>query len=1342
VYWSTGSNLHAYNSLSALASAAVQDVLSLSLQLKCVIRDDFIPCSTVIFALGGTETGKTQTIFGSSIAALTGTTNGKADNSHEMGLLGEIMSCLLSSRRLSGYEGHEMPDSSSDPEINCSISILEIVSEDVLRDVLELSKEGLGAHGGSKTLRVRHSDKRGATVSNLRQATCESMDQLHELLHSSFKSQVLKRAWNKEGGHGHFIVNVNVSRPNGGCAKIQLVDLASSDRRSMNAAALRSVRKSLSALRGVLRGVAMQHINQDSASLKAPIPYRESTLTKLLQRSLDHQDGIGAWTRAVVVGTVRPSTKSYTQTLGTIDFMTRILAKAGETAHSPFRDGSSTINETSHSNTVDHDKRTSHRQVNGALDNSRIPPQNSATSLDPPTAALRSITSDPRQRLARLVNSTPLVRDDALSKNGTTFSGSAKSFKIRDSSYGGVLDQLDSLMDIDDSELNRNGYGEGLIDILTPYKSKITSDESSSDSSDVPTPSPFRDSRFTKANDFDLSQLQLKYRRHDSSKVAKSHTAEAHIRSMPSESHEKTKLLVENKDSSVTSTVSFESEPERLSLFPKVSAIDPPSIILPLDSMDSEEPLVSSRGQDTFFGDSLLPQKNNSVFHLAKNSPTYQMFESFKQEIDTLVASLTPRRVRNESDSTQMVDVPDGPSDDTNARGSHNADQEYVDLEAQVTSLSAKMQSLASEKSALEAFLTTIQSIVIEKDVKEAGRLSTQNIDEIMCAITDRLILLVNLESQLESSKAECVKLSSELNQAGENTSNLSQAVINMERDLIEAREKIRSHAESTMLLESQNAQLIMLLEGMRGEQTASADFFNRLDDLLGIRNHDLSGNDESRNQLRFDCIENLKAEINDGLKKLKESTDREQQARYNIEELNSHTHELKSREKELRESISRSEANRIGIEKKAEEAILANENMNNKLKDLRSELAETQKAHEMLSSSHKVALSENYTLRNENEMMKSDKIKHEREILRLNGELAARHKDETQRDIASFKAKTIAVMKQHLERLKVDYAKRIEDFKSSYAAEKESRKGENEVLKRRIEQLEKSTSSELQNAKDNLNRIQGELIWARDDASKQRELNNKIQGELDHLHSLMDIAEESVSELNRLKKENSKLSETIRTQNEQDSRMSITDEDHFMHERISTLMRENEQNNISMRTLQAENVSLKSSIEQCTSTIQLMYSEMSDLKSIAMDGISKLRTKEKSLLEEQQKSRHVITEMENKLENANNLVRLLQSSTGQSSIPNVFPNNYDRPKTPFVHRSSQVENYHTLPLPGSSAMVDRQYAAELSTEKELRCKAEEICAGVLSNSKAALEERDNEISRLRTQLFRLSSKR
>jgi uncharacterized protein (DUF3084 family) len=99
------------------------------------------------------------------------------------------------------------------------------------------------------------------------------------------------------------------------------------------------------------------------------------------------------------------------------------------------------------------------------------------------------------------------------------------------------------------------------------------------------------------------------------------------------------------------------------------------------------------------------------------------------------------------------------------------------------------------------------------------------------------------------------------------------------------------------------------------------------------------------------------------------------------------------------------------------------------------------------------------------------------------------------------------------------------------------------------------------------------------EEALREKEEKNAMQEELDHLRSFMDIAEESVGELNRLKEENQQLIAMIRSQkNDQECRLSsldgsfesrgIFDENHLVHERISSLMRENEQNNISMRTL------------------------------------------------------------------------------------------------------------------------------------------------------------------------------
>ncbi len=179
--------------------------------------------------------------------------------------------------------------------------------------------------------------------------------------------------------------------------------------------------------------------------------------------------------------------------------------------------------------------------------------------------------------------------------------------------------------------------------------------------------------------------------------------------------------------------------------------------------------------------------------------------------------------------------------------------------------------------------------------------------------------------------------------------------------------------------------------------------------------------------------------------------------------------------------------------------------------------------------------------------------------------------------------------------------------------------------------------------------------------------------------------------------------------------------------------------------------MALKSSIEECTSTIQLVHSEMTGLKMIANDGVSKIRTREEKSLADQRKYKDEIAAMEQKLENANSLIRSLRSSSssyfdaqggGMSSKLNALSHSKDRLRTNAGHQGSRsrMEDYHATPP--RDAINKRQFAAELSTEKELRYKAEEICAGVLANSKVALEERDSEISKLRSQLFRISSKR
>jgi uncharacterized protein (DUF3084 family) len=121
--------------------------------------------------------------------------------------------------------------------------------------------------------------------------------------------------------------------------------------------------------------------------------------------------------------------------------------------------------------------------------------------------------------------------------------------------------------------------------------------------------------------------------------------------------------------------------------------------------------------------------------------------------------------------------------------------------------------------------------------------------------------------------------------------------------------------------------------------------------------------------------------------------------------------------------------------------------------------------------------------------------------------------------------------------------------------------------------------SSKLSNVEEQLSQNQRELTSVSKETLRENEEKNAMKDELNHLRSLMDIAEESIGELNRLKEENQRLMDMIRAQNNDQLNVSsldasyeikgMSDNDHLMYERISTLMRENEHNNISMRTLQ-----------------------------------------------------------------------------------------------------------------------------------------------------------------------------
>ena len=292
-----------------------------------------------------------------------------------------------------------------------TLSILEIVEEDVLRDLLKSTTLSSSSHrtrksGGSSTsydkmyskktspinesrmknkinntLKIRHPDAKGAIVQNLVEVTPVSLEACEELIKTAFHSfhDNVKHVGQEESGSGggrsgHILATLKIhhlSSSNDNTATsstndsndytlIQLVDLACADSERIIHATARgvgrsktevariqdrrkaSIRKSLSGLRGILRGLILNSQLQSKAALlsstysspsrprssslptssptttgtHSSLTYRECTLTKLVQRALDNRKS-----RAVVIAAVCPKRGSYRRTLETLNYV-------------------------------------------------------------------------------------------------------------------------------------------------------------------------------------------------------------------------------------------------------------------------------------------------------------------------------------------------------------------------------------------------------------------------------------------------------------------------------------------------------------------------------------------------------------------------------------------------------------------------------------------------------------------------------------------------------------------------------------------------------------------------------------------------------------------------------------------------------------------------------------------------------------------------------------------------------------------------------------------------------------------------------------------------------------
>ena len=303
----------------------------------------------------------------------------------------------------------ELNDFSRTDQVDFTVSLLEVVDDDVLRDLFRSPN----AEFDLGQPRLRHPDHFGAVVQNLTELTFGSVKDLEKALSDAAQHSVGPFAANM--GRGHLIATVKIAVSNGRRkdTTVQIVDLnpgEDPDAEVIGSAALdatqrrraASVRKSLSGLRGVLRGLIVQEAQKSSYQT---LSYRECTLTKLLQRSLDSIDS-----RAILVACVDPAKEAYHRSVQTLNYVNRLWIKPGITAQSPFE---------ARVKGIESDQKSTSRTLFPTTDagaaaaiggNNEDESEEDAllkklrTSTD--RSVLTSLVSDPRQRVATLLGSS------------------------------------------------------------------------------------------------------------------------------------------------------------------------------------------------------------------------------------------------------------------------------------------------------------------------------------------------------------------------------------------------------------------------------------------------------------------------------------------------------------------------------------------------------------------------------------------------------------------------------------------------------------------------------------------------------------------------------------------------------------------------------------------------------------------------------------------------------------------------------------------------------------------------------------------------------------------------
>jgi chromosome segregation ATPase len=281
------------------------------------------------------------------------------------------------------------------------------------------------------SIHLRHHDMKGAVIEGLCEVEIDSMPALLEALARTRQRRAQRRKGKNSTAvtatavigtllYWEHAVSYELNKPPNAtvtCAELasnQSITPSSDGHTSSDSEKLESItqRKSVVSLGQAMRQLLLQQahgyekaLGLSTSELAPVVSYRETTLTKVLQRSMESS-------KIVLVASISPLSRNYENTVFTLNYLRRLLVKPGSTLTSPFggrnnKGTPKTAKTDNRTNQTINSTNTSiiNRTVLSSPEAMESKEKLKIISNDP--KYIEQLVSDPRQRLARLFGISP-----------------------------------------------------------------------------------------------------------------------------------------------------------------------------------------------------------------------------------------------------------------------------------------------------------------------------------------------------------------------------------------------------------------------------------------------------------------------------------------------------------------------------------------------------------------------------------------------------------------------------------------------------------------------------------------------------------------------------------------------------------------------------------------------------------------------------------------------------------------------------------------------------------------------------------------------------------------------